>query len=56
MKAQRNEERMWSHMTQRNKEQQAAVKAIVDGAGAMTELCECFVSVNVGNLVHWEGR
>ena len=39
-KAQRNEERMWGMMLQRNKEQQAVVKAIVDGAGAMTELCE----------------
>ena len=35
-KAQRNEERMWDMMLQRNKEQQAAVKTIVDGAGAMT--------------------
>ena len=43
-KAQRNEERMWDMMLQRNKEQQAAVKAIVDGAGAMTELCESIVN------------
>ena len=46
-KAQRNEERMWGMMLQRNKEQQAAVKAIVDGAGAMTELCEFKSCVSV---------
>jgi phosphoribosylcarboxyaminoimidazole (NCAIR) mutase len=49
-KAQRNEERMWDMMLQRNKEQQAAVKAIVDGAGAMTELCESCASVDAERL------